>query len=152
MDNSNTISVLNDLLHIINDRLEGFEKVEGKVWEKNHKLQDQYEHITSQTKIMKNEIINLITRRGGHANDSSSLSGSLHRAWIDIKNSFIVVHLEESTLQNVIFGENAAIQAYQEALDSNDLDQESSKVVAEQLKKIKDSLHEFKGISDSITE
>jgi len=152
MENSNTVSVLNDLLHIINDRLEGFEKVEGKVWEKNHKLQDQYEHITSQSKIMKNEIINLITRRGGDANDSSSLSGSLHRAWIDIKNSFIVGHLEESTLQNVIFGENAAIQAYQEALDSNDLDKESSEVVAEQLKKIKDSLHEFTGISDNFTE
>jgi len=64
MENSKTISVLNDLLHIINDRLEGFEKVEGKVWENNHKLQDQYEHITSQTKIMKNEIIDLITHRG----------------------------------------------------------------------------------------
>lgn len=149
MENSKTISVLNDLLHIINDRLEGFEKVEGKVWEKNHKLQDQYEHITSQSKIM-NQIINLITARGGDANDSASLSGSLHRAWIDIKNSFVVGHLEESTLQNVIFGENAAIQAYQEALDSNDLDPESSEVVSEQLKKIKDSCHEFKGISNNI--
>ena len=44
MENSKTISVLNDL---INDRLEGYEKVEGKVWEKSHKLQDKYEHFTS---------------------------------------------------------------------------------------------------------
>lgn len=150
MENSKTISVLNDLLHIINDRLEGFEKVEGKVWEKNHKLQDQYEHITSQTKIMKNEIIDLITHRGGNAADSASLSGSLHRVWIDLKNSFIVGHLEESTLQNAIFGENAAIQAYQKALDSKDLDLESAEIVAEQLKKIKDSCHEFKGIYDNL--
>lgn len=150
MENSKTVSVLNDLLHIINDRLEGFEKVEGKVWEKNHKLQDQYEHITSQSKIMKNEIINRITNLGGNANDSASLSGSFHRTWIDIKNSFIVGHLEESTLQNVLYGETAAIQAYQEALDSNDLDKDSADIVAEQLKKIKDSCHEFKGIYDNL--
>jgi len=150
MENSKTVSVLNDLLHIINDRLEGFEKVEGKVWEKNHKLQDQYEHITSQSKIMKNEIINRITNLGGNANDSASLSGSFHRAWIDIKNSFIVGHLEESTLQNVLYGETAAIQAYQEALDSNDLDKDSADIVTEQLKKIKDSCHEFKGIYDNL--
>lgn len=150
MENSKTISILNDLLHIINDRLQGFEKVEGKVWKKNHQLQNQYEHITTQCKIMKNEIINLITQRHGDPNDSASLSGTLHRAWIDIKNSFTVSHLEESTLQNVVFGENAAIQSYQQALDSGDLDPESSAVISEQLKKIKDSCHEFKGIYDNI--
>ncbi len=99
---------------------------------------------------MKNEIINLITSLGGNPNDSASLSGSLHRAWIDIKNSVIVSHLEESTLQNVIFGEKAAIQSYQEALDSGDLDPESSEVISEQLKKIKDSSHQFQGIYDNI--
>ena len=150
MENSKTISVLNDLLHIINDRLEGFEKVEGKVWEKNHDLKNQYEHITTQSKIMKNEIIDLITKRTGNPNDSASISGSLHRVWIDIKNSFTVSGLEVSTLQDVIFGENASIQAYQEALDSGNLDTESTEVVAEQLKKIKDSCHEFKGVADNI--
>ena len=130
--------------------MEGFENVEGKVWEKNHQLKDQYEHITTQSKIMKNEIINLITSLGGNPSDSVSLSGSLHRAWIDIKNSVIVSHLEESTLQNVIFGEKAAIQSYQEALDSGDLDPESSEVISEQLKKIKDSSHQFQGIYDNI--
>lgn len=150
MENSKTISVLNDLLHIINDRLEGFEKVEGKVWEKSHKLQDEYEHITSQCKIMRNEIINLIKARGGDVNDSASVSGSLHRAWIDVKNTFTFSTLEESTLENVIFGENAAIQSYQEALDSDDLDLESTEVISEQLKNIKDTCREFKGIYDNM--
>lgn len=35
MENQKTVAVLNDLLHITNDRLEGFEKVEGKIWEMN---------------------------------------------------------------------------------------------------------------------
>ena len=88
MENQNTVATLNDLLHITNDRLEGFEKVEGKIWEMNHSLQNAYEHMISQTKIMKNELINLITDRGETADDSTSFRGSLHRIWIDIKNSF----------------------------------------------------------------
>ncbi|MCI3937271.1 hypothetical protein MQX03_08670 [Chryseobacterium aahli] len=33
MDNSKTVSTLNDLLNITNDRIKGFSKVEDKVWE-----------------------------------------------------------------------------------------------------------------------
>ncbi|WP_312766266.1 PA2169 family four-helix-bundle protein [Epilithonimonas sp.] len=145
MENQKTIEVLNDLLHISNDRLEGFEKVEGKIWEMNHDLQDDYEHMTSQTKVFKNELINLIIERGGKPDDSASVAGTIHRAWIDIKNSVLLSSLEASTLENVLFGENAAIQAYQEALDSGELDEASKEIVSEQLKKIKDSSHEFKG-------
>lgn len=150
MEHSKTITILNDLLYIINDRLEGFEKVEGKVWETNRELKEKYEHIISHTKIMKVEIINLITARGGNPKDSASVTGTLHRAWIDIKNAFVISDLESSTLQNVIFGENAAIQAYQEALDTNDLDAESSDVIGQQLKRIKDSAKEFRGIAENI--
>lgn len=149
MENHKTVAVLNDLLNITNDRLEGYEKVEGKVWEMNHDLQDDYEHMTSQTKIFRNELIDLINQRGGMPDDTTSLSGTLHRTWIDIKNAFTVSGLETSTLENVLFGENAAIQAYQEALDSGELDETSKQTVSEQLKKIKDACHEFKGILDN---
>ena len=150
MENSKTISILNDLLHVINDRQEGYEKVEGKIWETNHDLKNKFDHSISQNMIMKNEIINLITRRGGNPEDSATISGTFHRVWIDVKNSFLVGSLETSTLQNVIFGENAAIQAYQEALDSEGLDDESRGIVGEQLKRIKDALNEFKGIAENI--
>lgn len=56
MDHQQEISVLNDLLHITNDRKEGFEKVEGKVWEMYPDVKDEYEHMISQSKIMKNEL------------------------------------------------------------------------------------------------
>ena len=149
MENSKTVSVLNDLLHIVNDRMEGYASVEGKIWEKDHKLQDNYEHFISQSNVMKNDLINLITKLGGNANDSSSVSGTLHRAWIDVKNSFIVGNLEESTLQNVIFGEEAAIKSYRDALETGELDSESTALVEDQLKKITDSYNEFKGIYEN---
>lgn len=99
---------------------------------------------------MKVEIINLITQCGRNPEDSASVTGTLHRAWIDIKNAFVISDLESSTLQNVMFGENAAIQSYQDALDTNELNTESFSVIGDQLKRIKDSAQEFRGIAESI--
>ncbi|WP_395973480.1 DUF2383 domain-containing protein [Chryseobacterium cucumeris] len=79
MDHQQEISVLNDLLHITNDRKEGFEKVEGKVWEMYPDVKDEYEHMISQSKIMKNELINLITEKQGTPEDSTSMAGAVHR-------------------------------------------------------------------------
>jgi len=148
MDNQKEISVLNDLLHITNDRMEGFEKVEGKVWEMYPDVKDEYDHMISQSKIMKNELINLITEKQGNPENSTSIAGAIHRTWIDIKNSFTMGNLVESTLGNVVFGEKAAIEAYQNAMDSGDLSEKGIKTVSEQLRKLKDSYQQFKKIEE----
>ncbi|MGE8511458.1 MAG: PA2169 family four-helix-bundle protein [Chryseobacterium culicis] len=148
MDNQKEISVLNDLLHITNDRMEGFEKVEGKVWEMYPDVKDEYDHMISQSKIMKNELINLITEKQGNPENSTSIAGAIHRTWIDIRNSFTMGNLVESTLGNVVFGEKAAIEAYQNAMDSGDLSEKGIKTVSEQLCKLKDSYQQFKKIEE----
>ncbi|WP_418123876.1 PA2169 family four-helix-bundle protein [Chryseobacterium sp. PTM-20240506] len=148
MENQETVAVLNDLLHISNDRIAGFEKVEGKVWESYPDIKDDYDKMITQSKIMKNELINLITEKGGTPEDSPSVAGSLHRIWIDIKNSFLVGDKVESTLENVAFGEKAAIEAYQQAIDSGHLYDKSLETVKEQLHNIKQSYAQFKKIED----
>ncbi|MEF9478485.1 PA2169 family four-helix-bundle protein [Chryseobacterium sp. RRHN12] len=148
MDNQQEISVLNDLLHITNDRMEGFEKVEGKVWEMYPDVKDEYDHMISQSKIMKNELINLITEKQGVPDDSTSMAGALHRTWIDIKNSFTMGNLVESTLENVVFGEKAAIETYQNALSSGKLSDKSNKIVSEQLRSLKSSYNQFRKIEE----
>ncbi|MBT2620099.1 PA2169 family four-helix-bundle protein [Chryseobacterium sp. ISL-6] len=148
MEPEQNITALNDLLQITNDRMEGFEKVEGKVWEMYPDIKDEYDRMIFQSKIMRNELINLITEKGGKPHDSSSVVGALHRTWIDIKNSFTVSNLEESTLQNVVFGEKAAIEAYQKALDSNNLCEKSREIVSEQLNSLTISYNQFKKIEE----
>lgn len=146
MENSQKISVLNDLLQITNDRISGFEKVEGKVWESYSDLKSEYEKMISQSKIMKNEIINLITERGGDPNDSTSVAGNLHRTWIDVKNTLSIASNERESLDNVIFGEKHAIKAYENALQSNELDKDSSAVIEEQLNSLRISYEQFSNI------
>lgn len=148
MENTKTISVLNDLLQITNDRIKGFEKVEGKIWEKYPDIKEEYDRMISQSKLMKTELINLINDKGGEPQDSPSVGGTIHRAWIDVKNSFTIGAIEESTLSNVVFGEKAAISAYEEALNSGDLSPESTELVKEQLNSLKISYQQFSKIEE----
>lgn len=148
MENKITVSVLNELLHITNDRIEGFEKVEGKVWEKYPDIKAEYDRMISQSKMMKNELINQIKELGGEADDSTSMAGSIHRTWIDIKNSFTIGNIEDSTLANVVFGEKAAVEAYENALESGKLLPESVDLITEQLHSLKVSYKQFQKIEE----
>lgn len=148
MNTEQNVSVLNDLLQITNDRIAGFEKVEGKIWEKYPDIKAEYDRMISQSKVMKNELINLIEEKNGNPHDSATVAGALHRTWIDIKNSFTLGNIEESTLANVVFGEKAAIEAYQNAMDSGDLCEKSSDIVGEQLHSLKQSYNQFKKIEE----
>jgi len=147
MNNENTVSVLNDLLNITNDRIEGFSKVEDKVWETHSALKSDYDQMVSQSQVMKNDLIKLITEKGGEPDNTTSTAGALHRTWIDVKNTF-TSDKDESTLENVVFGEKAAIDAYQDALDSGDLCPESTRVVSDHLHHLKASYNTFKSLED----
>lgn len=145
MSTEQTVSVLNDLLNITNDRIEGFSKVEDKVWETRSTLKADYDQMVAQSQIMKTELISLITERGGDADNTTTTAGALHRAWIDVKNTFSS-DKAESTLENVVFGEKAAIDSYEEALDSGKLCPESSKVILDQLHHLKASYSKFENL------
>lgn len=145
MENSKTVDALNDLLQINNDRSAGFQKVEKIVMESYPKLKGGYDSMVTQATKMKTELASLIAERGGEANNTTSISGGLHRTWIDLKNS-LTGDRDESTLENVAFGENAAIKAYESALESGDLCPESSKVVRDQLQNLKSSYEKFSNL------
>lgn len=145
--NNPTVSTLNDLLQITNDRIEGFNKVEDKVWEKYPNLKSDYTNMVDQSQKMRLELKSLISERNGDADDSTTVAGGLHRTWIDVKNAFSSDNAE-STLENVTFGENAAIEAYEKALNSGDLCPESSRVVQDQLHSLKASYEKFKNLEN----
>ncbi|MDQ0781167.1 PA2169 family four-helix-bundle protein [Chryseobacterium sp. W4I1] len=145
MNDEKTVSVLNDLLNITNDRIEGFSKVEDKVWNTHSALRNDYDNMVAQSQTMKTELIGLINAKGGQADNTTSTAGAIHRAWIDVKNS-LTGDKDESTLENVVFGENAAIDAYQNALDSGDLCPESSRLVSDQLHHLKSSYAKFENL------
>ncbi len=72
MNNENEVSVLNDLLKITNDRIEGFSKVENKVWDTYSGLKDDYDRLIAYSYDMKSELIRLINEHGGKADDTNN--------------------------------------------------------------------------------
>ncbi|MCW3170653.1 PA2169 family four-helix-bundle protein [Chryseobacterium sp. 09-1422] len=149
MDNRRTVSTLNDLLNITNDRIKGFSKVEDKVWETYSSLKNDYDQMVRESQTMKSELVELISEKGGEVDDSSTTAGALHRTWIDVKNAFGGENAE-STLENVVFGENAAIDAYEEALEDGNLCPQSTAIVSGQLEKLKSSYAKFETLNKSI--
>ena len=147
MNNDKTISVLNDLLNITNDRIAGFAKVADKVWDTYSNLRPAYDDMVAEGWDMKQDLIDIITSKGGDPDNTTSVSGTLHRAWIDIKNTFST-DKDESTLENVIFGEKSAIKAYQDALESGDLCPESTVLVSRQLLQLKASYAKFEVLEE----
>lgn len=147
MKNEETVSVLNDLLNITMDRIKGFSRVEEKVWETHSYLKNDYEEMTAQSEQMKSDLIQCITEHEGEYDDSPTVAGTLHRAWIDVKNAFTKNHAE-STLENVVFGEKSAIAAYQEALQSDKLSPEAILLVQDQHQKLRDSFAKFERLED----
>ncbi|MGI9649940.1 PA2169 family four-helix-bundle protein [Chryseobacterium sp. RLHN22] len=142
MENTKTVATLNDLLNITNDRIKGFTKVEDKVWDSYPALKLDYDQMVRESKVMRADLIDLINERGGEVDDTSTIAGALHRGWIDVKNSFSGDHAE-STIQNVIFGEKAAINSYQEALQNGNLCPQSTIVVANQHMQLQTSYQKF---------
>ncbi|WP_262147314.1 ferritin-like domain-containing protein [Chryseobacterium foetidum] len=147
MTNKETVSVLNDLLNITMDRIKGFNKVEEKVWDTHSYLKNDYEEMVAESEQMKNDLITCITEHGGEYDDSPTVSGTVHRAWIDVKNAF-TPNNAESTLENVVFGEKSAIAAYQEALQSDQLSPESILLVQDQHQKLQNSFAKFQSLEN----
>ncbi len=148
MENNKTVDVLNNLLQITNDRLEGFKNVDAKMISSYPKLRDEYDHGVIASNRMRTELSALIQERGGDPNDTTTVAGGLHRTWIDVKNS-LSFDKGEATLENVLFGEGAAIKAFEKALDSGDLCPESSKVVQDQLHELRASYRKFESLEEN---
>lgn len=147
MENKTTVNALNDLLQITNDRMEGFQKVEKEVMEFHPKLRETFREMSIQSTKMKTELSSLIREKGGDPDNSTTVAGGLHRTWIDVKNAFTSDN-DEASLESVAFGENAAVNAYDDALKSGDLCPESTNVVRDQLISLKSSYEKFKNLAD----
>lgn len=147
MENTVEIVVLNELLQITNDRLEGFKNVDTKMISSYPKLSDVYERMVTQAAQMRTDLAGIIKEKGGEVNNTTSMAGSLHRTWIDLKNS-LSANRDEATLESVVFGESAAMNAYEKVLQREDLSADSYRIVKDQFDIIRDSVDKFQYLKE----
>lgn len=109
------VEVLNDLLLVNNDRIKGYERALKETKEQDFDLKQLFQEIIAQTKRFNDELRSLVEKAGAMAETQTSISGRLHRVWMDIKTT-LSGSKRKILLAECERGEDASKEAYSEAL------------------------------------
>jgi len=153
--NKSIIETLNDLVQINNDRIKGFENAIKELSEKNDELYDRTDLVNVfnnkilESRQLKSTLVQEIQVLGGEAETDSTVSGAIHRTWLEVKAAF-TGHSEKSILEECEFGEDAIKKAYQTAIDDEDTPAYIRDILNDQKMIIDQSHDEIKALRDSV--
>ena len=142
----NATGVLNDLIEINNDRVAGFEKAIADIKDENIDLKEIFQGYAEQSRKNGQELAAIV----GNADEvetGTSASGSLHRAWIDVKSLFGGSD-RAGILSEAERGEDAIKKAYQDALNSSELPNDAAETVRAQAQDINAAHDRIKALRD----
>ncbi|WP_191831101.1 PA2169 family four-helix-bundle protein [Pseudomonas fluorescens] len=108
------ISVLNELIEFSKDGEKGFKTSAEDV--KNPELKSYFVQRAGECAIAAAELQQQVRALGGDPETSTSVSGDLHRGWVNLK-SMLTGKDEEAVLNEVERGEDHALKAYKDALE-----------------------------------
>jgi uncharacterized protein (TIGR02284 family) len=148
MKDEKTVEILNDLVRINNDRVEGYRKARGEAQDLDVELKSTFGSMEKESEGYKQELIDHIRRHGGEVATGTTTSGKIYRAWMDVKATF-TGHDRKAILESCEFGEDAAQRAYESALGDDGLDPDCRKLVSEQQQSLKNSHDLIKRYRDS---
>ncbi|MFC6338470.1 PA2169 family four-helix-bundle protein [Pseudomonas sp. CCM 7891] len=112
--NKESISVLNDLIETSRDGQEGFKTCAEDI--KHPELKALFQQRSLDCATGAAELQAAVRALGGDPQDSGSVSGALHRGWVDVK-SMVTGKDEEAVLNEAERGEDHALKAYKEAIE-----------------------------------
>ena len=143
------IQVLNDLVRINNDRMEGYERAIETAKEDDIDLVGVFNRMTGESRKNKAELVEAIESVGGRVDFTETTnSGKLYRFWMKIKES-LSGNDRRSVLDDCEFGEDAAQKAYQEALESDAaMDADTRKLIIDQKTSLRNSHDIIKRLRD----
>lgn len=116
MDNKDIISTLNDLVETSRDGEEGFRTSAEHATDPN--LKSLLANRASACAVAVNELQQIVRAHGGKPDETGSISGTLHRRWVDIKST-IMGQDDAAILNEVERGEDVAVASYKKALAQN---------------------------------
>jgi uncharacterized protein (TIGR02284 family) len=131
--------ILNDLVKINNDRIEGYQKAINESKDLDIDLKAIFEAMIRDSSQYKDELTKKIMHHGGDVEDDTTSAGKIYRAWMDIKAT-ITDSDRHSILASCEYGEDAAQHAYEAALSADSLlDADCRQLIAAQQTSLKKS-------------
>lgn len=112
--NEKCVEVLNDLIRINNDRIEGYQKAAQETQPEDGDLRNIFQQMAQESRQFKQELAAEVVHHGGEVAEGTMASGKIYRAWMDVKAAFTGGD-RKTILDSCEFGEDAAKKAYKEA-------------------------------------
>jgi uncharacterized protein (TIGR02284 family) len=131
--NGEMIAVLNDLIETCKDGENGFRSAAEAI--KDVELKSVFESYAQQRAQFANELRTAVYRLGGNPEDSGSVSGAMHRGWLNLKSA-ITGGDDAAVIAECERGEDEAVKAYQEAMEKS-LPREIDLIVQRQYSDVK---------------
>lgn len=149
MENEKTIDVLNKLITINNDRIEGYETASAETEEQDLKI--MFSQFTSTSQKCNQELTNEVNRLGGEVAQGTMTSGKFFRVWMDVKAALSGKE-RKAILESCEFGEDVAKGTYEKVLknDLEELTEEQQTMVRNQHSFIKADHDKVKTMRDSL--
>jgi uncharacterized protein (TIGR02284 family) len=146
VSNEKTISILQDLIETNRDGQHGFATAAED--SKDSELSRVFTEFSTQRTTFLAELQDRVRSLGGDAEKSGSVSGSVHRGWIDLKAA-ISSNEPHAVLAEAERGEDSAVKSYREALEEN-LDPVSRGIVSRQYASVQAAHDRVKQLRDSL--
>lgn len=118
MKKEETIEVLNTLITINNDRIEGYENAKKLTYELD--LKAMFSQFISTSKKCNKELIKEVNTLSGEIADGTKTSGKFFRVWMDVKTA-LTDNDRKAILNSCEYGEEKARETYDKVLE-NDFD------------------------------
>ncbi len=143
-----TTDLLNDLIEINNDRVAGFEKVLADITDDNADVKQLFQEYAAQSREFSQELTAIVATNAEEVETGNSISGTLHRAWIDVKALFGGSD-RKSILAEAERGEDAIKKAYQTTLEDSELSADVRQTVSTQAAAINAAHDRIKALRDA---
>jgi uncharacterized protein (TIGR02284 family) len=145
MDEKNALSVVEDLIETCKDGQKGYQDAASHT--KRSDLKTYFNQQSLERASFAGELEAILIQLGNPDKKvSGSVSGSLHRAWIDTKVSLGAG--DHSILESVEAGEDNAKDAYQKAL-TKDLPENIAQIVRRQASSVQRAHDKVKSLRDT---
>ena len=149
MNNSEKlVDVLNNLIIINNDRVEGYEKAADE--SEDMVLETLFLSMAKDSSKFASALAIEVASIGGKVATGTSTAGDFYRIWMDVKAA-VTGKDRKSILSSCETGEDVALKAYEEALRSDaEINSELRQILLDQKDTIKVSHDEIKGLRDAV--
>ena len=149
--NNNQINneVLNDLIKINNDRIEGYKRAMDELSSEDEDLRTIFAEMMRHSAKYKSQLTQEVQISGDEPATGTTTSGKIYRAWMDVKAMF-TGHDRKAILENCEEGEDAAKAAYKTALNTEGLAANIRSMLIEQQAEIIIAHNHIRSLRDAV--